>query len=72
VAERVHQVRPPSAAKTDRAGRQQTQGTSIAQADEARSLANEKGVLVWKAFALVNQGCVMASTGKASEPIIGG
>jgi tetratricopeptide (TPR) repeat protein len=39
------------------------------QADEALALASEKGVPVWKAFGLTNQGCVMASTGKASEAI---
>jgi hypothetical protein len=42
---------------------------NLCHLDEALALANEKGVPVWKASGLTNQGCVMASIGKASEAI---
>ena len=40
-----------------------------AQADELVTLADEKGALLWKAGGMMNQGCCMALTGKASEAI---
>jgi predicted ATPase len=40
-----------------------------AQADEALALANEKAGPGWTGFGLTNLGCVMTSTGKASEAI---
>jgi predicted ATPase len=43
--------------------------TSKALADEAIALANEKGAPLWKAFAMVLQGCMLALTGKASEAV---
>ena len=38
-----------------------------AEADELAALADEKGALLWKAWGMMNQGCVFALTGKASE-----
>jgi predicted ATPase len=43
--------------------------TATAQLDEAVALADEKGALMWKAAGLVNQGCVLAVTGRASEAV---
>ena len=40
-----------------------------AQADEVVALADEKGALFWKAFGMMNQGCVLALTGKASDAV---
>ena len=40
-----------------------------AQAQEVVALAEEKGALLWKAFGIMNQGCVLALTGRASEAI---
>jgi predicted ATPase len=40
-----------------------------AQADEIVTLADEKGSLLWKSTGLMNQGCVLALTGKASNAI---
>ena len=39
------------------------------QLDEAAALAAEKGALLWKATGMTNQGCVWASTGKASDAV---
>jgi hypothetical protein len=30
-------------------------------------LAEEKGAVIWKAFGMMNKGCVLAPSGKASE-----
>jgi class 3 adenylate cyclase/predicted ATPase len=40
-----------------------------AQADELIALADEKGALFWKALGLMQQGCVLALTGKASNTV---
>jgi len=40
-----------------------------AEADEIVALANEKGALFWKALGTMEQGCVLALAGKASEAI---
>jgi class 3 adenylate cyclase/predicted ATPase len=40
-----------------------------AQTDEVVALADEKGALLWKAFGMMNQGCVLASTGKPSDAV---
>ncbi|MGA2842761.1 MAG: adenylate/guanylate cyclase domain-containing protein [Steroidobacteraceae bacterium] len=40
-----------------------------ARADEVVALADEKGALLWKAAGMMNQGCVLALTGKASEAV---
>jgi predicted ATPase len=37
--------------------------------DEVVALADEKGALFWKAFGMMNQGCILALTGKASEAV---
>jgi predicted ATPase len=42
---------------------------AAARADEAVALADEKGALVWKAFGMMNQGLLFASTGKAANAI---
>ena len=42
---------------------------AAAQADEAVALADEKGALVWKAFGMINQGWLLALTGKASNAV---
>src|SRR5713101_7544682 len=38
-----------------------------AQAQELVALAEEKGSLFWKAYGMMNQGCVLALTGRASD-----
>jgi len=40
-----------------------------AQSDEVISLANEKGAALWKSWGMMNQGCVLALTGKVEEAI---
>ena len=40
-----------------------------AEADEQAALADEKGALLWKAFAMSMQGCLLALTGKASDAV---
>ena len=40
-----------------------------AEADELVALADEKGALLWKAWGMMNQGCVLALTGKASDAV---
>jgi predicted ATPase len=40
-----------------------------AQADELVGLADEKGASLWKAVGLLNQGCVLGMTGKASDAV---
>ncbi len=42
---------------------------AAAQAQELVALAEEKGSLHWKAYGMMNQGCVLALTGRASEAI---
>jgi predicted ATPase len=42
---------------------------AAAQAGEAVALADEKGALVWKAFGMMNQGLLLASTGKAADAV---
>ena len=39
------------------------------EADELVTLAVEKGALQWKATGMLNQGCLLALTGKASEAV---
>ena len=39
------------------------------QAHEVIALAEEKGSLLWKAFGMADQGCVLAQTGRASDAI---
>jgi predicted ATPase len=43
--------------------------TANALADELVVLADEKGALYWKTLGLIQQGCVLASTGKASDAV---
>jgi predicted ATPase len=40
-----------------------------AQSDEVVPLANEKGTLFWKAFGMMNQGCVLTLIGKAADAV---
>jgi predicted ATPase len=40
-----------------------------AQAKEVIALTDEKGVLFWKAFGMMNQGCVLALIGRASDAV---
>jgi class 3 adenylate cyclase/predicted ATPase len=40
-----------------------------AEADEVVALADQKSAVYWKAFGMMNQGCVLALTGKASEAV---
>ena len=40
-----------------------------AEADELAALADEKGALLWKARGMMNEGCVLALTGKASDAV---
>jgi class 3 adenylate cyclase/predicted ATPase len=40
-----------------------------AQADETVVLAEEKGALYWKAFGMLDQGCILALAGKASSTV---
>jgi predicted ATPase len=39
------------------------------QLDELVALADEKGTLIWKAYGMMNQGCVLALTGKAADAV---
>ena len=43
--------------------------TAQAQCDEAIALADEKGTLFWKAWAMMNQGGVSVLAGKASDAV---
>jgi predicted ATPase len=43
--------------------------TANAQAQEAQALADEKGGLYWKVYAMIHQGCVLALTGKTSNAV---
>jgi tetratricopeptide (TPR) repeat protein len=43
--------------------------TASAQAEEVVALADEKGVALWRAWGMMNQGCVLALTGKASDAV---
>ena len=40
-----------------------------AEADELAALADEKSALLWKAWGMMNQGCIFALTGKASDSV---
>jgi class 3 adenylate cyclase/predicted ATPase len=40
-----------------------------AKADEVVALADEKGALLWKAYGIWNQGCILALTGKAADAV---
>jgi class 3 adenylate cyclase/predicted ATPase len=42
---------------------------AAAQIDELAALADEKGALLWKAFGMSMQGCLLAVTGKASDAV---
>jgi tetratricopeptide (TPR) repeat protein len=42
---------------------------AAAQAQELLALAQEKGAAYWTAFGMINQGCVLALTGRASNAI---
>ena len=43
--------------------------TSNAQSDELTTLANEKSSLLWKAYGMLNQGCVLALTVQAMDAV---
>jgi predicted ATPase len=43
--------------------------TAKAQADEVVALADKKGSLFWKAFGMMNQGCVLALIGRAPDAV---
>ena len=43
--------------------------TASAQSEEVMALADEKGTLFWRAFGMMNQGCVLALTGKATHAV---
>jgi predicted ATPase len=43
--------------------------TANMQSDELIALADEKGGSFWKAFGMMNQGCVLALTGKISDAV---
>ena len=40
-----------------------------AQSDELVALADEKAASLWKAWGVMNQGCVLAATGKAADAV---
>jgi predicted ATPase len=42
---------------------------AIAQSDEVIPLADEKAAPLWKAWGMLNKGCVLAQTGKASDAV---
>ena len=44
-------------------------GSERAIVDEFIALADEKGAVFWKAMGVLNQGCVLALTGKAAEAV---
>jgi class 3 adenylate cyclase/predicted ATPase len=43
--------------------------TATTQLDEVSVLADQKGILFWKAFGMMDLGCVLALTGKASDAV---
>ncbi len=43
--------------------------TAAAQAQELAALAEEKDAMFWKALGMMDQGCVLALTGKASDAV---
>ena len=43
--------------------------TANAQAEELAALAEEKDAMFWKALGMMDQGCVLALTGKASDAV---
>jgi class 3 adenylate cyclase/predicted ATPase len=44
-------------------------GAASALAEEVAALADERGVLFWKALGIMNRGCILALTGSASNAI---
>ena len=42
---------------------------ATAQADELVALADEKAALIWKALGMLDQGCLLVRTGKASDAV---
>ena len=44
-------------------------GTASAQSDEIITLADEKGSVLWKAYGMLNKGCVLALTVKAADAV---
>ena len=44
-------------------------GAASTLADEVAALADERGILFWKAFGLMNRGCILAQTGSASDAV---
>ena len=43
--------------------------TAATQSGELVTLADQKGALFWKAFGMLNHGCVLALTGKAADAV---
>ena len=43
--------------------------TANAQSDEVVPMADEQGSVFWKAFGMLNQGCVLALTGEAADAV---
>jgi predicted ATPase len=43
--------------------------TTMARANETIALAHEKGALLWKAWGMIHEGCVLATTGKNSGAV---
>jgi predicted ATPase len=43
--------------------------TASALADELVALADEKGALLWKAFGMMNQGCLLSLAGRAAAAV---
>ena len=44
-------------------------GTASAQSDEIITMADEKGSVLWKAYGMLNKGCVLALTVKAADAV---
>ena len=44
-------------------------GEANEQSDELVPLAEEKGAILWKMFGMMNRGCALALTGKASDAV---
>jgi len=44
-------------------------GAASAQAAELVALADEKGAVLWKAWGMTEQGCILALTGKAADAV---
>ena len=43
--------------------------TVNSQSDELTALADQKGAMLWKAFGTMNEGCVLALTGKGADAV---